>query len=138
MAYSITVGETRDLILVADPNDQVACDQVTATGSMVWSRFINGEFDRGCLINGKRIEIAGRLVLNSPAPATYGLKFNEGRLEITIHGTTRFDLSFHTPAHEFVEIVEIVINQRLFNPTPGARALSFALEDSTWKLTDEV
>ena len=98
---------------------------------MAWGRFINEEYERGCLINGNRFEIAGCVSLNSPT--TVGcctLKIEAGRVEITIHEATRFDLSFHTPPRE------IVVNKRRFDPS-GSLALSFALEDSGWKLIQE-
>jgi hypothetical protein len=99
---------------------------------MAWGRFIQGEFARGCLIGGTKFEIANRLALNFPTTVSCcALQINEGRLEITIHGATRFDLSFDTPPGK------IVVNKSRFDPSPASRALSFALEDSGWKLIHE-
>ena len=132
MAYSMAAGQARDLFLIAERSDELIYDQLTAKGSMAWGRFIKGEFERGCLISGNRFEIANSLKLNSPTTVSCcAFQVGEGRFEITIHGATRFDLFLHTPRGE------IVVNGLPFYPSPGSRALSFALEDSGWKLTQE-
>jgi hypothetical protein len=132
MASSVSGDQSRDFIVIADQNDELACEQVTATGSMAWSRFIKGEFQRGCLIDGTKFEIANCLNVTFPTLVSCcALQILDGRLEITIHGAPRFDLSLHTPPGE------IVVNKFRFDPSPGSRALSFALEDSGWKLVHE-
>ncbi len=132
MAYSTAAGQARDLMLIAERSDELMHGQLTAKGSMAWSRFVEGEFERGCLINGTKFEIANRLALNFPTTASCcALQVDDGRIEITIHGATRFDLSFDIPPGK------IVVNQSRFDPSPGSRALSFALEDSGWKLIHE-
>jgi len=120
------------LFLIAERSDELTHEQLTAKGSMAWSRFIQGNFERGCLISGKRFEITNRVAFSSATTVSCcALQIDAGRVEITIHGATRFDLSFHTPPGK------IVVNKSGFDPTPGSRAFSFALEDSGWKLTQE-
>ncbi len=132
MAYSMAAGQARDLVLIADRSDEMMHNQLTAKGSMAWGRFIGGEFKRGCLIGGTKFKIANRLTLNFPTIASCcALQVEDARIEITIHGATRFDLSFDTPPGK------IVVNKSRFDPSPGSRALSFALEDSGWKLIHE-
>lgn len=144
MAYSMATGQARDLFLLAERSDklkdEMSHELLTATGSMAWGRFIKGEFERGCLIGGTRFEVANQLRLTSPETVgCCAVQVDHGRIEITIqitiqitiHGATRFDLSFDTPPGQ------IVVNTSRFDPMPGSRALSFALEDSGWKLTRE-
>jgi uncharacterized heparinase superfamily protein len=132
MAYSMAAGQARDLMLIAERSDELIHEQLTAKGSMAWSRFIEGEFKSGCLISGTKFKIAARLALNFPATASCcALQIDGSRIEITIHGATRFDLSFDNPPGK------IVVNKFCFDPSPGSRALSFALEDSGWKLIHE-
>jgi len=103
---------------------------------MAWGRFIDGKFERGCLIGGTRFEVANQLSLVSPEPVgCCAIQVDRGRskptIQITIHGATRFDLSFDIPPGR------IVVNKYCFDPLPRSRVLSFALAGSAWKLTQE-
>jgi hypothetical protein len=132
MVYSVSEERVRDLFLVADQIEDIVFEQVSATGSMAWGRFINGEFDRGCLIDGNRFEILNRLSFSSLMKVDCcAFKQGEGSLEITIHGATRFDLSFRIPPGE------IVLNGSRVDLSPNSLALSFALEGSVWQLADK-
>jgi hypothetical protein len=132
MAYSIGDDEARDVILIADRTDEIDCENLGATGSMAWGRFIKGEFLRGCLIDGNRFEIANRISFTAPAKATCcAFELDKDQLEITIHGATRFDLFLSIPPGV------IVLNGSRFDLSPNFRALSFALEGSVWKLADK-
>lgn len=143
-AYSLGTEQAGDLFLIAGQTDELTHSLLTATGSMVWGRFIEGKFERGCLIGGTRFEVPNQLRLFSPEtigccavqvdrshpeiPIQIAMQIT---IQITIHGATRFDLSFDVPPGR------IVINQSSFDPLPGARVFSFALADSAWKLTEE-
>jgi uncharacterized heparinase superfamily protein len=132
MAYSLVTGQAHDVVLISDRSDEMMQNQLTAKGSMAWGRFIQGEFERGCLIGGTKFKIPDHLALNFPTTASCcALKIDDARVEITIHGATQFDLSFSTPPGK------IVVNRICFDPSPGSRALSFALEDSGWQLIHE-
>jgi len=142
--YSMVTGQARDLFLMAEGpgegRDEMSHELLAAQGSMAWGRFINGVFERGCLIGGTRFEVANQLRLISTEPiGCCAVQLDNGRIEtpiqitiqITIHGATRFDLSFDIPPGR------IVVNTSRFDPLPGSSVLSFALEDSGWKLTQE-
>lgn len=144
MSYSVATGEARDVFLMAEGSgeirDELTHERLTATGSLAWGRFIKGEFERGCLIGGTRFEVANRLRLVSPETVgccavqvhqSHTKSTIQITIQITIHGATRFDLSFDIPPGR------IVVNQSSFDPLPGSRVFSFALADSTWKLTQE-
>jgi hypothetical protein len=136
MAFSMGTEQARDLLVISEGanefKNELMHEQLTAKGSMAWARFIKGEFERGCLIRGTRLEIASRLTVNSPTTASCcAVQIYEDRVEITIHGVTRFDLSFDIPPSKFV------VNKSSFDPLPGSRVFSLALEDSGWKITQE-
>jgi heparinase II/III-like protein len=131
-AYSIGAGESHDLVLVGEPAIEFADDRLKASGSIAWTRYIGGSFSRGCLIDGRSFEVAQFVAFNSPTPVScYALKIDQGRIEITIHGGNGFDLSFNTPHSQ------IVVNNRSYDLPPGSLAVSFALEDSGWKILDQ-
>jgi hypothetical protein len=136
MGYSVVTGQARDVFLMAEGSgeirDEMSHELLTAQGSMAWGRFIEGKFERGCLISGTRFEIANQLRLISPETVDCcAVQVDQGSIEITIHGATRFDLSLDVPPGR------IVVNQSRFDPLPGSRDLSFALANSAWKLTKE-
>lgn len=132
-SYSIRAGESHDLVLVGEPEVEFADDRLKASGSMAWTRYTGGSFSRGCLIDGRRFEVAQFVAFNSPTTVScYALKMDQRQIEITIHGGSRFDLSFDYPPPT------IVVNNRTYDLIPGSRAATFALVSSDWKLLSQV
>jgi hypothetical protein len=130
--FLISAGESRDVVLVSAQASDLKQERVTAGGSMAWARFIAGDFVRGCLIAGNRFEIVQFLAFHSSTPVRCcALQVYEGQIEITIHGGSRFDLSFYTPP------TRIVVNNSSFDLAPNCLAARFAFEDSGWKLVDK-
>ena len=128
-SYSVRTGESEDLVLVGHPAVEFRDGRLKASGSMAWMRYIGGTFSRGCLIDGRSLEVARFVAFNSPSTVRcYALRINQGQIEITINGGSRFDLSFYHPHSQ------IVVNNSSYDLEPGSRAVSFALEDSEWKL----
>jgi uncharacterized heparinase superfamily protein len=131
-SYSIRADRSHDLVLVGEPAVEFADDRLKASASMAWTRYIRGSFSRGGLIDGRSFEVVQLVSFNSLTPVTcYALKVDQGRIEITIHGGSRFDLSFYLPQSQ------ITVNKRSYDLAPGSRAVSFTLEDSGWKILDQ-
>jgi Heparinase II/III-like protein/Heparinase II/III N-terminus len=128
-AYSVSAGESRDIVLIAEQSNGLKHDLLTATGSMAWARFIDGGFRRGCLIGGRSYRVPRCLVLDAPADiGSCAIGIDNDQIEISIHGATRFDLSLgNAPSR-------IVVNNSGFDLPPGSQTVAFALEASGWKL----
>lgn len=129
--YSIRAGDLLDVILMGEQATPIRHGLITTSGSMGWARFVAGTFTRGCLINGSRFELEC-LALDSPSTFRWcALQINRGQIEITIHGASRFDLSFYNPQ------TKVVVNNLSFDLASGSRAARFAVEGSVWKLLGE-
>jgi len=131
-AYSIRLGDSQDLFLFGNAPGESSSGALTASGSLAWARFAGGNFTRGCLIRGNTFEIADTFAIQSPNPLKYCVvELVSDRLDITIHDTQRFDLSFSTP------LKKIVINKISFDVTEGSRAARFALDGHDWTLVSK-
>jgi hypothetical protein len=128
-AFSIQSEQAHDVLLVSELSDELAGSGMTARGSMLWGRFIDGTLTRGCLIDGTKFEVDRCLTFSSPTVVkSSAFQIDSGQLEITIHGATQFDLSYYNPPDK------IVVNSCSFDLAPGSRAARFALAGSDWKL----
>jgi hypothetical protein len=95
------------------------------------ARFRGEDFDRGFLIEGKKIEIANLFALTSPTSVrSCTVRAREGHIEITIHGGTRFDLSFSHPP----EVT--IINGVSYDLGQSRRGAAFVREGSGWRLIE--
>ncbi len=131
-AYSIRAGQAHALFLLSEQADELVGDGLTATGSMAWARFIAGGFTRGCLIAGKRFEVADCIAFHSPTTVRCcAFQIDDGQIEITIHDGRQFDLSFYNPPNR------IVVNNSSFDLAPDCLAAQFALGGAGWKLVDK-
>ena len=88
------------------------------------SRFLSGG-----LIDGRSFEVAQFVGFSSQTTVScYALRIDQGQIEITIHGASRFDLSFYHPHSQ------IVVNNRRYDLAPGSLGVSFECEDEDWKI----
>ncbi|HXF38394.1 MAG TPA: alginate lyase family protein [Blastocatellia bacterium] len=127
--YSIQHGDASDVVMFGAASRELSSDALPAAGSLAWARFAGDKFTRGCLILGNTFEVADTLGIQSPDPMKYcAVELVSDRLDITIHDTRRFDLSFSTP------LKKIVINKIAFDVTEGSCAARFALDGSNWTL----
>jgi len=118
--------------LLSERADELVGDGLLATGSIAWARFIAGGLTRGCLIRGKRFEVAECVVFRSPTTIRCcAFQIGDGQIEITIHGGSQFALSFHNSPNR------IVVNKSSFDLAPGRLNARFVLEGSGWKLVDK-
>ena len=126
-AYSIRLGDWEDLFLFGNAPGESSSGSLTATGSLAWARFAGDKFTRGCLIRGNTFEIADTFAIHSPNPLKYcAVELASDRVDITIHHTGYFDLSFSTP------LKKIVINRIAFDVAEGSRNARFALDGHDW------
>jgi len=126
-AYSIRLGDSQDLFLFGNASGEFSSGALTATGSLAWARFAGDNFTRGCLIRGNTFEVADTFAIQSPKPMKYcAVELVSDRLDITIHDTQCFDLSFSTP------LKKIVINKIAFDVTEGSRNARFAPDGHDW------
>jgi len=99
---------------------------------MAWARFFAGGFTRGCLIRGKRFEVAECIAFHSPTTVRCcAFQIDDEQIKITIHGGGQFGLSFYNPPNR------IVVNNSSFDLAPDCLAAQFALVGAGWKLVDK-
>jgi hypothetical protein len=128
-AFSLSSGETLDVVITGDDTGDVDSGQFAARADMALARFVNQRFARACLVQGQRLEVENAFALQSATPIRFAeITAADGALEITIHGTSRFELSCSQPP------VSVVVNGVRFTVSPESANVAFALEGSGWKL----
>jgi hypothetical protein len=128
-AFRATSGGVSDVMIMANDSRGLESDSLAMRGSLAWARFSNGRFRRGCLIRGDRFEVAGQIKLQSPAAFRWcALEVSGGRVEITIHGAGRFDLSFNQPPRT------ILVNKAPFEMSRNRRTAAFVRSGPGWGL----
>jgi Heparinase II/III-like protein/Heparinase II/III N-terminus len=129
-AFRVSSGEIFDITLIGNEMSGLESDSLAMRGSLAFARFSSGRFLRGCLIRGSRLEAAGQIALHSPvAFRSCAIQMNDECLEITIHGGSRFDLSFTEPPST------ILVNKAPFAISRNRRSAAFVRQGSGWELT---
>ena len=127
--FRLASGETLDAIIVSDDARDVAGGQLAAHAEIVVARFVNERFTRACLVHGQRLEVKNVFALHASLPIQFAeVADEEGALEITIHGATRFELSLTQPP------TSVAVNGARFTVSPECATVVFALEGSDWTL----
>jgi hypothetical protein len=130
-AFRISSGEVSDVTLIGNDMSSLESDLLGMRGAFAWARFSSDRFIRGCLVRGSRLEAVGQIKLHSPVAFDWcAVQINDGCVEITIHGGSRFDLSFSQP------LDAIVINKAPFTLSRSRRSAAFARQGSGWILFD--
>lgn len=128
-SYTIASADLLDVIITSDASNDVWCERLAAQASMAVGRFAGDKLISACLIQGKKIEVKNSFAIHSQTTIKFGeIQVNDRRIEITIHGASRFELSFYQPP------TEIVINKKRFTINADCRGVAFVLEGSGWKL----
>jgi len=131
-AFNVCFDQSRDIVITGDGTSEVECESLTARGRVAVGRFAGREFVRGCLIQGDKLEAKGCFALRAPAAIEFcEIQFADGTMEITIHGASRFALSFYKPSNR------VVVNNSSVSVNPACRSVAFVLETSGWKMTSE-
>ncbi len=124
-SYTVAAAELLDVIITDDGE----CERLAAQALMAIGRFTSGNLNSACLVQGKKLEVKDHIALHSPTTIRFGeIQINDSRIEITIHGASRFELSFYQPP------TEIVVNKKRFTINANCRSVAFVLEGSGWKL----
>ena len=127
--YRISRGKVFDVALIGDGGSDLEWGPLAVRGSFAWARFSSNRFLRGCLIRGNKLEIAGRARLHSPVAFRWcAVQISDGCVEITIHGGSRFDLSFTHPPDK------IVVNKAPFSLNRKRPSAAFVRQGSGWVL----
>ncbi|HEY7913721.1 MAG TPA: alginate lyase family protein [Blastocatellia bacterium] len=129
--FKIAAECMSDIAIVGSREAEARSERVSAQGAFAVARFRGEDFDRGFLIEGKKIEIANLFALTSPTSVrSCTVRAREGNIEITIHGGTRFDLSFSHPP----EVT--IINGVSYDLGQSRRGAAFVREGSGWRLIE--
>jgi uncharacterized heparinase superfamily protein len=129
--FKFAVGDLSDVAVVGCRGNEAGSERVSAQGAFAIARFRGDNFDRGFLIQGKRLEIANLFAIISPTSVrSCAVRARQGRIEITIHGGTRFDLSFSHPP------VITIINGVSYDLGRSRRGAAFVREGSGWSLIE--
>ncbi len=128
-AFKVAAGELFDVAVVDCRDNEARCERLTAQGAFAVARFLGDDFERGFLIQGKKIEIADLLTITSPTIVRgCAVRAHQGHIEITIHGATRFDLSCSHPPDR------ITVNAVSYDLGMSRRSAAFVREGSGWRL----
>ncbi|MGA9772428.1 MAG: alginate lyase family protein [Blastocatellia bacterium] len=128
-SYTVATAEILDVIITGDGAREVECEQLSAQASMAVGRFQGGKLASACLVQGRKLEVKNSFALHSQTAIRFGeIQINDSRIEITIHGASRFELSFYQPP------TKVVVNKKRFTINADCRSVAFVLEGSGWKL----
>jgi uncharacterized heparinase superfamily protein len=127
--YKLTRNHSLDVVITGDGIGDVDSERLAARAETALARFVNQRFAHACLVKGRRIEIKNMFVLQATTLISFAeIVATDGALEITIHGASRFELSFSQPP------VSVVVNGARFTVSPECAVVAFALEGSGWTL----
>jgi len=131
-AFSLNFAQSRDIVITGDGASEVECESFTACGRMAVGRFAGQNFLSGCLVQGDKLGAKDCFALRATSTVNYcEIRLAKGALEITIHGTSRFELFFYKPSDR------VVVNDSSISVDPSRRSVTFVLENSGWKVTSE-
>ena len=128
-SFSIAFGKSQDTILLGDQASQLGSGFLAATGAMAWLRVVGGQPVHAGLINGQEVLIRGCLEFRSPVViGQCSMELHKDWIELTVSGTSRFELTLHSP------VSRVVINGASFSWERRTRRSVFELEGTEWRL----
>jgi hypothetical protein len=128
-AFTVTGKDLYDIVIAGNGIASVQCQKLRAIASMAWARFLKGKLARLCLVQGKEIEVSEGITLRSAEKVRHCvIQTQDDHLEITIEGTTRFDLVTAEPWQQ------IVIGKSSFQLEPKQHQVTFVQEGSEWRM----
>ncbi len=127
--FKISTGNAQDIVLIGDEASRLSSGVLSSSGALAWLRILDGTPLQAGLVCGQGLEIQGCLEFASRTVANYfSLEFRKDWLEVSLNGTDRFDLVFHSPFNRVViDGVGFLIERR-------ARRMSFEKEATGWQL----
>jgi len=130
-AFTVTGKDLYDIVIAGNGIASVQCQKLRAIASMAWARFMKGKLARLCLVQGKEIEVSEGITLRSAEKVKHCvIQTADDHLEITIEGTTRFDLVTAEPWQQ------IVIGKCNFQLEPNQRQITFVQQGSEWRMAN--
>lgn len=127
--FKISTGNAHDIVLIGDQASRLSSGVLSSSGALAWLRVLDGTPVHAGLIGGQQLEIQGCLEFASRTFANYcSLEFRQDWLEVTINGTDKFDLVFHS------QFNRVVINGVGFLIERKVRRASFEREATSWQL----
>ncbi|MGA9770552.1 MAG: alginate lyase family protein [Blastocatellia bacterium] len=63
--FHIATEKSLDVVLLGNGSTVARCGPLTSDGLMAWGRFINNEFERACLVRGRKLETSDGVRLNA-------------------------------------------------------------------------
>ena len=128
-AFTVTGKDLYDIVIAGNGIASVQCQKLRATASMAWARFMKGKLARLCLVQGKEIEVSEGITLRSAEKVKHCvIQTQDDHLEITIEGTSRFELVTAEPWQQ------IVIGKSSFHLEPNQRQISFVQNGGEWRM----
>ncbi|HQR31407.1 MAG TPA: alginate lyase family protein [Blastocatellia bacterium] len=127
--FKLSLGNTLDTILIGDQASKLGSGFLSATGALAWLRVLGGKALHAGLVCGQRLEIQGCLEFVSKTVVNHcSVEFRKDWLELSLNGTDKFDLVFHSP------VSRVVINGVSFSIERRVRRASFEQEANGWQL----
>ncbi len=127
--FKVSLGNTQDTILIGDQASRLNSGFLTAAGALAWLRILGGKAAHAGLIFGQELEIRDYLDFVSPTIVSHcSMEFRKDLLEISLKGTNKFDMVFHSPVNR------VVINGTGFLLERRVRRASFERDKSGWQL----
>ncbi len=127
--FKISTGNTQDTVLIGDQASRLSSGVLSSSGALAWLRVLGGVPLHAGLVCGQGLEIQGCLEFASRTVVNHcSLEFRKDWLEVSINGTDKFDLVFHSPFNR------VVINGTVFLIERRVRRASFERGATGWQL----
>ncbi|MBI3652051.1 MAG: alginate lyase family protein [Acidobacteria bacterium] len=129
-AFTVSLGQARDVVIAGDGVKPVACEQLSAVASMAWARFVDHRLVRACFVKGKELKVAGNFVLRSSQLISHCvIQVNAGELDIAIEGASNFTIKANAP------VQKITVGGKAFRLPAGQQSVAFINDAGEWRLT---
>ena len=127
--FKVSLGNTQDIILIGDQASRLNSGFLSAAGALAWLRVLGGRAVHAGLVCGQELEIRGYLEFVSTTVVNHcSMEFRKDWLEVSLDGTNKFEMVFHSP------INRVVINGTGFLLERRVRRASFERDRSGWQL----
>jgi uncharacterized heparinase superfamily protein len=92
-AFTVTLGDSHDVVIAGDASTSVECNGLSAVASMAWARFVGNQLVRACFVKGRAICVERKFTLCSIDVVSHcTVQVNQDHLDIAIEGTNHFNL----------------------------------------------
>jgi uncharacterized heparinase superfamily protein len=128
-AFTVTLGDSQDVVIAGNANTSVECKGLSAIASMAWARFVGNSLVRACFVKGRAICIERKFALCSIDLVSHCvIQVNQDHLDISIEGTSHFSLETEGGWQK------IVLDGKPFAFQHTQRSLAFTKKAGQWCL----